>query len=76
MLCNGSPLQKPGVGGGLEVGMTTVTKTTEVQTNTDLAPRKRQDCAPTICTRAGADGWLDDEACPSEKAILRAVSQM
>lgn len=39
--------------------MTTVTETTAVQTNTDLAPRKRQDHAPIIA-QTGADGWLDD----------------
>lgn len=40
--------------------MTTVTTTTAVQTNIDLASRKRQDHAPSIVAQTGADGWLDD----------------
>ena len=54
--------KKPGLGGGEGggVGMTTVTRTTAVQTNIYLAPRKRQDHAASVITQIESDGWLPD----------------
>lgn len=45
-------------GGGGEVGMTTVTKTTAIQTNTDLAMRQRRDHAPIIA-QTGAESHIE-----------------